>query len=335
MTSRELVYKTLEFQNFERAPRQLWTLPWAHFHYPEEVKKITEDFPPDIITSPEFYTKPLHTHGERYEIGEYVDEWNCRYVNIMRGVRGEVKEPLVKGENWEDSCNIRIPEEYLSIDKNKVNEFCKNTDKFVIAGEVVNIFERLQYIRTTEQLLLDMVLKPEGMFRTMRKIHDFYCEVLETWADTDVDALLIQDDWGAQKSLLINPKTWVEIFKPLYKEYIDIAHRHGKKVFMHSDGYILDIFPHLIEIGLDAINSQIFCMGVENLSQFRGMITFWGEIDRQYLLAFGKLEEIEEAVKKVKDNLWANGGCIAQCEFGVGAKPENVYKVFETWEKII
>jgi hypothetical protein len=65
------------------------------------------------------------------------------------------------------------------------------------------------------------------------------------------------------------------------------------------------------------------------------MITFWGEIDRQYLLAFGKLEEIEEAVKKVKDNLWANGGCIAQCEFGVGAKPENVYKVFETWEKII
>jgi uroporphyrinogen decarboxylase len=143
------------------------------------------------------------------------------------------------------------------------------------------------------------------------------------------------DDWGSQRSLLINPGLWIEIFKPMYKDYINIAHKYGKKIFMHSDGYIVDIYPHLIELGLDAVNSQIFCMGLESLKQFKGQITFWGEIDRQHLLPHGTLEDIENAVNSVKDSLWQHGGVIAQCEFGPGAKPENIYKVFETWNKIL
>lgn len=59
--------------------------------------------------------------------------------------------------------------------------------------------------------------------------------------------------------------------------------------------------------------------------------TNWGEIDRQYLLCKGTGKEIESAVDSIKENLWDRGGCIAQCEFGPGANPENVYKVFERW----
>jgi hypothetical protein len=104
---------------------------------------------------------------------------------------------------------------------------------------------------------------------------------------------------------------------------------------MHSDGYTLDIIPHLIELGVDAANLQIFCIGLDKLRRFRGKITFWGEIDRQYLLARASEDEVEQAVVAVKDALWDNGGCIAQCEFGAGAKPENVYKVFETWDRLV
>jgi hypothetical protein len=145
---------------------------------------------------------------------------------------------------------------------------------------------------------------------------------------------MMMDDWGAQHALLINPQTWAEIFKPLYADYIEIAHRHGKKMFMHSDGHITAIYPHLIELGLDALNSQLFCMGVENLAQFAGKITFWGEIDRQYLLPRGTVDEIRDAVESVKETLWRDGGCIAQCEFGAGAKPENVYAVYESWSSL-
>ena len=45
MTSRERVLATLEFRNkTDRVPRQLWTLPWAHDHYPEMMKKLEKDF---------------------------------------------------------------------------------------------------------------------------------------------------------------------------------------------------------------------------------------------------------------------------------------------------
>ena len=332
--SRELVYKTLEFNNTDRVPRQMWKLPWAENMYALEVKKILEDYPNDIVRIQGYQKIDAQTYGNQFELGEFIDHWGCKFINRQRGIVGEVKEPLIKGENWEDKDALRIPLELLEIDKEGINEFCRNTDKFVMASASPRIFERMQFIRGTETLFIDLMLRPKGMYSVIEKIHDYYCRLLNEWASTDVDALSLTDDWGSQNSLLINPELWEELFKPLYRDYIDIAHKHGKKIFMHSDGNILKILPHLIEIGLDAINSQLFCMGIEKVAQFKGQITFWGEIDRQQLLPRGSQEEIEQAVIKVKQHLWQNGGCIAQCEFGPGAKPENVYKVFETWNRL-
>jgi len=335
MNSRELVYQALEFEGPKRAPRQQWTLPWAENHYPEELKSIRSDFPDDIIGAPGFNKEYPKTVGEPHEIGVFVDHWGCKFTNVQRGVIGEIKEALIQGENFEDIDKLRIPVENLTIDIGKVNEFCANTDKFVLAGACPRPFERLQFLRKTDQLYVDLIVQSDGLKELIRRMHNYYCSLLEVWAKTDVDALMFMDDWGSQRGLLINPKLWVSIFKPIYKDFIDIAHTHDKKIFMHSDGHILAIYPHLIELGLDAVNSQLFCMGLENLKPFRGKITFWGEIDRQHLLPEGTLEDIENAVKSVKEALWSNGGCIAQCEFGAGAKPENVRKVYETWNAII
>ena len=149
-----------------------------------------------------------------------------------------------------------------------------------------------------------------------------------------MDAISFMDDWGAQTELLISPQMWDTYFRPMYRDYIDIAHRYGKKAFMHSDGHTLRIIPKLIDLGLDAMNAQLFCMGVENLRPFRGKITFWGEIDRQHLLPYGTLQQIDDAVQSVYDTLWQDGGCTAQCEFGPGGKPENVLRVYEKWQSL-
>lgn len=105
-------------------------------------------------------------------------------------------------------------------------------------------------------------------------------------------------------------------------------------MFMHSDGHILSILPKLADMGLDAINSQIFCMGLEALKPLKGRITFWGEIDRQHMLPDGSPEDIDGAVDAVYAALWQDGGCIAQCEFGIGARPDNVRRVFERWTEL-
>lgn len=335
MTSRELVYKTLEFENKNgRAPRQMWRLPWAEMKHGDMVKRIETEFPDDIVSAPTILKSKTIADGDPYKVGESTDEWGCRFYNLHEGIIGEVKEALVKDEEWEDMDNVHIPVEWLDFDVDAVNAFCRNTDKFVTGGCCPRPFEQLQFIRTTEELYMDLVDIPSNMKKFMGKMHTFYCDLLEKWAQTDVDALNFMDDWGSQKSLLINPKTWDKYFRPMYKDYISIAKKYGKKTFMHSDGNTLDIYPRMIELGLDAFNTQIFCIGLENLEQYKGKITFWGEIDRQHLLPEGSVEDIQNAVKEVYERLWADGGCIAQCEFGPGAKPENVYQVFKRWNEM-
>jgi uroporphyrinogen decarboxylase len=333
MKPRDIVKKTLEFASPPRIPRQLWTLPWAKDNYSEKLEEIQKRFPDDIIGSPGFYKQIAKTTGEPYEIGNFIDEWGCKFINKQKGVIGEVKEPLLK--SLDDIDQLTPPEEMLTLDRDQINEFCRNTDKFIMAGCCPRPFERCQFIRKTDNFFYDLAEHPSEVKALINKLHQFYIKELELWAKTEVDGLTFMDDWGTQKSLLISPKMWREYFKPCYKDYIDIAHSYKKPIFMHSDGHTASILPDLIELGLDAINTQIFCMDIEKLGKlFKGKITFWGEIDRQYLLSFANTQEIDQAVRRVKNNLFANGGVIAQCEFGAGAKPENVYQVFKTWEEI-
>jgi len=333
MDSRELVRRTLAFESPERIPRQCWILPWAEEKYPDIVKRLHREFPDDIVDAPAVYKKPLGIEGDRYSPGNYVDEWGCTFDNLQSGTIGIVRQPLI--QDWKDLDDFTTPDAVLSLDQDVVNAFCKNTDKFVLSGTVVRPFERLQFIRTMEQALVDLIEKPSELFELLDRIHEHYCREVEAWASTDVDGVALMDDWGTQRALIASPEIFRQTFKPMYRDYAEIARQHGKSVFMHSDGYITDIIPGLIEVGIDALNSQISCMGVKELSErFRGKITFWGEIDRQQLLPQGSREEIEQAVQEIWTHLYADGGVIAQCEFGLEAQPDNVLAVFETWDSI-
>lgn len=331
MTSRELVYQTLNKQCPKRIPRQLWPLPWAKDRYPQRYEQLKQKYPDDIVGPDSCYIKPPVVKGDMFKVGSYVDEWGCIWENEQAGIVGQIKDPIIK--SWDDLKKIRLPKELLGLDVESVNAFCKKSDKFVIGGACPRPFERMQFLRGSETLLMDLALKEEGLFELFDIVHKFNVSELKAWAKTNVDALWFMDDWGSQRALLISPQDWRKFYKPLYKEYINIAHNSGKKAFMHSDGYIFDIFPDLIEIGLDAINSQIFCMDIKELGkQFKGKITFWGEIDRQQTLPYGSLQDVINAVMQVKEHLYDNGGVIAQCEFGAEVNPDNVEAVFETWD---
>jgi len=334
-TSHDRIIQTLEFDTPDRIPRDLWTLPWANTHHPNEIEKIRNDFPMDMSGAPGFYKEQAKTEGDPYQIGISVDEWGCVRESIHAGIIGEVKEPLIK--NWKtDLDKVIPPAAWLTITKEKINEFCANSDQFITGGSCPKPFERLQYIRGSENLYIDLAEQPEELFILIDRMHQFYMKQTELWCQTDVDAINLMDDWGAQDKLLISPRMWRKIFKPLYRDYCDLAHSYGKYVFMHSDGHIAAIYPDLIEIGVNAVNSQLFVMDIDELGKsFGSKITFWGEMDRQHLLPHGSIQDIQDAVKWVFDKCYHNGGVIAQCEFGPGAKPENVHALYEAWDNII
>jgi hypothetical protein len=337
-TSRELVQRCLKFEHPQRVPRDLWVLPWARDHYPEPLAEIEAQYPGDFINALDVYKPSPRVKGDPYEIGTYVDEWGCSFINIQKGVIGEVRDPLLKDiGDWQ---TLKPPFEILPDDMQKardqVNAFCHSTDKFVTSGCCPRPWERYQFVRGTVNAMMDIMDADERALRLLKSIHDFYLKEVEFWTSTDIDAIFFMDDWGAQSQLLIPPALWHEIFKPLYIEYVEMAHAANKFIFMHSDGHIEAIYPALAEIGVDAVNSQLFCMDFKNLAEsIKGKLTFWGEIDRQHILSSPDPDVGRKAVESVVNHLYdPAGGVIAQLEFGAGANPDTVKTVFQTWEEL-
>lgn len=329
ISERENVFNTLEFEHKGKLPIQKWNVPWSVTRYPEEWKIIQQKFPDSIVWCQEVFS-PFR-EGNQYKKGQYIDEWGCVFENLYDGIIGEVKNPPV--QDWNDLSKIRLPKELLNIDKATINAFCKSSDKFILSGTGPRPFERLQFLRGTENLFVDIATNEAGLLEFMEQMHKFYCAEIEVWCQTNIDGLFFQDDWGTQNNMLISPEQWRMLFKPMYKDFISIAKAYGKKTFMHSDGQITSIYPDLIEIGLDAINSQIFCMDRDILKKFAGKITFWGEVDRQYLLCRGSEKEVREAAQDLKKDLYCNGGLIAQCDFGLGVTPERITWALEELTK--
>lgn len=338
MTGRERVRRALTLQNPDRAPRDLWWLPGVEMFREAELDAVVRRFPLDFAFPDFRYGEAKLASGTPYVVGTYTDAWGCPRTVASPGVTGEVKDPPLA--NWDELDRLQPPYEILDdADFSQVDASCAATDKFVKAGTgygtTIRPFERMQFLRGTEKLLVDLAWGVQEVYRLRDMVHEFFLHELELWAKTDVDCLPFMDDWGAQDRLLVSPQMWREFFKPLYADYCRRIHDAGKFAFFHSDGYILDIIPDLIEIGVDALNAQLFCMDVEEIGRrFEGRITFWGEIDRQWTLPFGGEDDVRAAVRRVRAALDdGRGGLIAQCEWGNDVPKGNVETVFRAWKE--
>jgi len=346
MNSRELVVKTLKFDYPERIPRDLWYSSFIESSNKDGLNLVQKKFPKDIDW-------PLFTPGlssiqkkssflprSMFEIeaqvtGKYIEEWGSIIYCAEDGVAGEVKEPILN--DWSKLNNISVPWDFLeSTDLSHVNSSCENSDKFMLSGICARPFETLQFIRGVENVLIDIIINIKDIKKLLKIIHEFNLEHIKLWLKTKVDGIWLMDDWGAQDRLLIPPNLWRELLKPLYIAYCKMIHESGKFVFFHSDGFIEEIFDDVIEIGIDAISTQLFCMNIEELGRkYKKKITFWGEMDRQKLLPFGKPFQIQKAVSMIKKCLYEkSGGFIALCEWGKNVPQENIEAYYNSWNDL-
>ena len=332
MTSRERVLAALEHRTPDRPPRDLWVLPYVTLFRRAERDALLRRFPADFA-SPEISPGSDDSDLEKLSrAGTYTDEWGSVWHVAEPGVVGEVKGPVL--EDWGALGRFTPPWEFLRArDWDYINRRCEGSEKFLLSGVCARPFERLQFLRGTENLYMDLAYDSAEVRTLIEMVRDYYREDVTLWSKSGVDGVVLMDDWGSNTSLLISPEMWRAVFKPIYKEFCEIIHRAGKKVFFHSDGNIEAIYGDLIEAGVDALNSQLFCMNIEELGRrYRGKITFWGEIDRQRVLPYGTREEVHAAVRRVRAALDdGTGGVIAQCEWGKDNSLENVEAVFEAW----
>jgi uroporphyrinogen decarboxylase len=362
MTSRERVRRALTRSGPDRAPRDLWVMPTVRRCHARELGELQARFPTDFANAPLAWgpsqrAEVLDVRGDlcatqpaeagamvgavefrqqfaaRCITGRFRDEWGSIWRALEPGVVGEVAEPALP--DWSGLRSYVLPHELLDgLDVEESHAFYAESERFVLAQSSVQPFQRLMFLRGMADLMLDLGYGRDGLKALLALLHEYYLQELRVLATASADAIVFKDDWGTQTGLLISPRQWRALFKPLYADYCDLIHRAGKFAFFHSDGHIAAIYPDLIELGVDAINSQLFCMDIEALAEnYCGRITLWGEIDRQRILPSGTPDEVRAAVRRVRSAFerGAGGGLIAQCEWGTGVPKANLAACFESW----
>lgn len=167
-------------------------------------------------------------------------------------------------------------------------------DMFRLFQVGFSLYERAWTLRGMENLLMDFMVNPDFVHELFTKIADYNIIQVKKALEYDIDAVVFGDDWGQQHGLIMGPDTWHEFIYPQLKRMYKVIKDAGKYVMAHSCGDVDELFPSLIEAGLDCFNPfQPEVMDVKALmKEYRGRLSFHGGLSIQKTLPFGTVEDV-------------------------------------------
>lgn len=296
MTSKERVMRCIEYKNPDRCPL---CLPDP---YPDDlcIRGITND--PDW--------KPYRTWEMPEEEGaQWEDEWHNVWRRLKTTSGGEVIEGAIK--DWAELDSYQMPRLDLPVRYDSARElFAANQDKYCLGTLVGFPFSIMRYLRRVEIFLGDVLLYPDEVNELQRSVVALLKRCLDQWAAAGCNGVYFCEDWGTQERLLVSPKMWHEMFGWGYRELIGHARKLDIDIWMHSCGYIKDIIPSLVDMGLKVLQlDQPTLSGLDFLAKTcHGKTAIWAPVDIQKDLPTGNEQHIRACARELIDKLGSNGG---------------------------
>lgn len=132
----------------------------------------------------------------------------------------------------------------------------------------------------------------------------------------------------------MGPRLWRRFIKPRVAVMYARAKQAGKYVMQHSCGAIQELFPDLIDMGLDIFNTfQPEVMDVNFCKREYGRhLTFYGGISTQQVLPRVSPGELREVIKRMIALVGKDGGYIVAPTHAIprDVSPENIVTFIET-----
>lgn len=275
------------------------------------------DFIPEVYSTQKDVVFP----GDRYiELGDKFDPygtgpdaWGVLWTN-------QGPNPMVDGntvakdfrlfqemDEWKDKVKFP-PLDFMPIEQifqgmcagMHVNPETDVVSCLILSGQ----FERMNQMIGMENALCAFYEYPE-------EVHEFFeamCQYKLKCIDLahkylKPDVIHMHDDWGTNNNMFFSPELWREFVKPLEKRYADHIHELGMIYQHHSCGYITQIIPDLVEIGVDVIEPMNVSNDIDMIMEKYGdKITICGGIDNQLIDHEDTTEEqIRAEVRRAMD----------------------------------
>jgi uroporphyrinogen decarboxylase len=181
-----------------------------------------------------------------------------------------------------------------------------------MAGFGFSMFERAWTLMGMENVLVYMIECPEALENFFDRLCDFFLGLVDIALECDVDGIHFGDDWGQQRGLIMGPAHWRRFIKPRMARLYARAKSKGKYVSQHSCGDCREIFPDLVEIGLDCYQTfqpEIYPVAVMK-QRYGDKISFWGGVSTQQCLPRMNPAGVREEIVKLIKTAGKNGGLI-------------------------
>jgi uroporphyrinogen decarboxylase len=200
----------------------------------------------------------------------------------------------------------------------------KNGEFFTITDHFV--FDRLHAVIGYKGLLLAMHDDPEwvkDMAETYCSLNICHLEELIAQAGKP-DGFCIYEDMGFIGHPFLSPQMYREFFLPVQKRFISWAHGRGCPVIIHSSGNVENLLPHMLETGLDCLQTIHAKAGMHLLKlykQYGNRLSFLGGIDAR-ILATNDRNAIDAELKRVIPAVMQGNGYCLHSDFCVPAQME-------------
>jgi len=330
MTPRERVTRAIEFSGPDKIPMQHALFPGTLRRHGQKLADFLNGIPDDFGRQMEVPPPP---DEDEPPMETYRDEWGCLWLRRQGYTAGEVKEPPLPA--WGRFKDYQLPEvpTFEAVEKH-IRETDHHWYVFGLSWGL-NLFERLQFLRGTENLFMDLADDREEVHELADRLVEYYTAGITRCLKTGADGYNFSDDWGSQTSLLISPEKWRTFFKPRYRRMFEVVKNGGAHVWFHTDGWTTDILEDFVEIGVDVINPQHHIMGNARVAErIAGRICLRSDLDRQHIIPHGSADEIDAHVEEVI-RLFGNfnGGLILHGELGPEVPFENIKAMYRAFER--
>lgn len=171
-------------------------------------------------------------------------------------------------------------------------------------------FERLNQMVGMENALCAFYECPDALHEFFEAMCEYKLKCIQLVYDiVHPDVIHMHDDWGTASNMFFSPALWREFIKPNEVRYAQKIHELGMLYEHHSCGYIQQIIPDLVEIGVDCINPLNVCNDVAAIKRDWGHhITLKGGVDNQFIESGSATEaQIRAEARRVID-AYAPGG---------------------------
>ena len=310
-----------QFLGIQAEDRYIYNWPELGSALPDEatLQRLHSDVRGVLDRFPE---ETYRRNQNRPEHSPFIDDWGSGQKEIEPGVWYPGIHPMSEAETLDAIENYPWPD---MDDPYRVAHVRQHASQLAKANEYAIIatpwllfpLERAFAMQGMDKFLLNLAMNPDFATALLQKIASLCKTLMGHFLDAlgdNVDIIKIGDDIGTQESLLMSPRMYRDILKPIHADYIAfIKERTKAKVFFHTDGDVFNLIDDFIEIGVDILNPIQSSAGKmsdlpELKKRYGGQLTLCGAIDTQKILPFGTPEDVRQEVKRVIEILAPGGG---------------------------